>query len=151
MDEVGPSIACRAFGRAPQVPLAGTSTASMVNEKLQIDLLSLGDIAALRVMDVAPTYSFLAPARPANPPGAWDFSSASRFGIFGPPKCIQMGEWARRQNDVRADYCSGPRIKLLLQGVDACPWVRGRRNGLVCGNYTRLFADDRFAVLTSPL
>ena len=42
-----------AFDRAPHVPIAGTPSVSAPNGKLQVDLLFLGDIVALRVMDVS--------------------------------------------------------------------------------------------------
>ena len=42
----------RSSDRAPHVPIAGTSAVSMSNEKLQVALLFLADIVALRVMDV---------------------------------------------------------------------------------------------------
>ena len=35
---------CRAFDTAPNVPVAGTSTVAMFNEKLELDLWFLGDI-----------------------------------------------------------------------------------------------------------
>ena len=35
---------CRAFGETPHVPIAGVSTVSMFNEKLQVDLLFADDI-----------------------------------------------------------------------------------------------------------
>ena len=59
--------ACQAFEKAPHVPAAGTSAAAMFNEKLQADLLFLGDIIALHIMDVYSKYSPLIPARAENP------------------------------------------------------------------------------------
>ena len=52
---------CQAFGKAPRVPAAGTSTVAMFNEELQVDLLSLDDIVALRIMDAHPKNSLLIP------------------------------------------------------------------------------------------
>ena len=52
------------------------------------------------------------------------------------------GEW---QNEVRADYCSERRIKLLFQGVGAHPWLLERRYGLARGIYKRLAEDDRLS------
>ena len=49
---------CRAFGRAPHLPIAGTSAVLMFNGKLQVDLLFLGDIIALHVMEVFPSIRF---------------------------------------------------------------------------------------------
>ena len=37
---------CKAFEQAPHIPISGTSTVSMFNERLQIDLLFLDDIIA---------------------------------------------------------------------------------------------------------
>ena len=44
--------ACRALDRAPRVPIAGTSTVSMLNEKLQVDRLFSDDVTASPVLDV---------------------------------------------------------------------------------------------------
>ena len=41
---------CRARDKAPHVPIAGTTTAPMSNETLQVDLFS-EDIIALRASD----------------------------------------------------------------------------------------------------
>ena len=43
---------CRAFDNAFNVPLAATSTVSMFNGKLRVELLFFDDIIALRSMDV---------------------------------------------------------------------------------------------------
>ena len=58
---------CEAFDKAPHVPTAGTSTASMFNEKAQVGLLFSGDLIALQAMDMFPKYSSLLPAQPKNP------------------------------------------------------------------------------------
>ena len=93
----------------------------MFNEKLQVDFLFSDAIAALHVMDVFSMYSPVPPARPKNPQEVWGAISNLRIGIFGPPKCIQMDEGKGRKDEVWTDYCSGRRIKLLLQGVGAHP------------------------------
>ena len=42
----------RVFDEVPHVPIAGASTASMFSGKVQVDILFLGDIIALRTMDM---------------------------------------------------------------------------------------------------
>ena len=58
---------CRAFYVAPAIPVACTPSASSSNEKVQVDLLFLGDLVALSVLDIFSRYSPLVPARPKNP------------------------------------------------------------------------------------
>ena len=58
---------CRAFDVAPAIPVAGTSAASSFNERVQVDLLFLGDLIALHVLDLFSRYSLLAPVRAENP------------------------------------------------------------------------------------
>ena len=53
---------CRAFDKAPHIPIAGTTTVSAFNEKVQVDLLFLGDLIVAHAMDVFPKYSLLHPA-----------------------------------------------------------------------------------------
>ena len=43
---------CRVFDEAPHVSIAGTSGVSMFNEKVQVDLLFLGDLAVAHAIDV---------------------------------------------------------------------------------------------------
>ena len=96
----------------------------MFNGKLQIELLSLDDIVASHVMDASSKYSPPVPARSKNPQELRGVSSGSWIGIFGPPKCIQTEEWAKRRNGVRANSCSGRRIKFLFQGrARACGYL----------------------------
>ena len=59
---------CRASDRALHVPINGTSTAGMLNTKLQVDLPFLDDLIALSVMDLIPKY-LLVPARSKNTKG----------------------------------------------------------------------------------
>ena len=75
---------CRAFAEAPRAPLARTSTFS---EKLQVDLLSLGDVIALRVMGVFPQYFLLLPVRSKNPQEMWG-------GLL---QCVDRGYWATKK------------------------------------------------------
>ena len=44
--------ACKAFEKAPHIPISGTSAVSMFNERLQVDLFFLDDVVTLRIMDV---------------------------------------------------------------------------------------------------
>ena len=89
---VGNCDVCRAFDSAPSIPVAGTSSVSASNEKLQIDLLFLGDIIVLHVLDLLSRYSLLAPARSKNPEEVWDAFCNSWIAVFGKPRIIQMGE-----------------------------------------------------------
>ena len=63
---------CKAFDKAPRTPITGTSTVAMFNEKLQVDLLFLGDLIVLHIMDVFSKYSILTPLRSKNPLEVWD-------------------------------------------------------------------------------
>ena len=47
----------RTSDNAPHVPSAATSVVSMSNEKLQVDLLYVGGLIALRAMDVLSPFS----------------------------------------------------------------------------------------------
>ena len=46
---------CQTFEKAPRAPVAGTSTVAVSNEKLQVELLFLDDIAALHVVASSPS------------------------------------------------------------------------------------------------
>ena len=135
--------ACLAFGKAPHAPAFGPFTVAMFSGKLQVDLLSPGDIAAVRVTPVSSKYPLLRPVRTKNPQGARDTFCNSWVGVFGPTMCIQMDEGGERKHESRTKLRSGRRIKKLLQGVGAHPWVLQRRNGLARGNYNRLKDDHR--------
>ena len=56
---------CLRWGAATSA--RGASTVAMFNEKLQLDLLFLDDIIALRATAVFPENSLLITARPKNP------------------------------------------------------------------------------------
>ena len=75
----------RAFDAAPAIPVAGTSKVSSFNEKVQVDLLFLGDLIALHVLDVFPRYSLLVPVRPKNPEEVWDTFCTSWLAALGNP------------------------------------------------------------------
>ena len=81
-DEVlGRRDICRAFDKAPHVPIAGTPTLSICSEKLQEDVPFLDDTIASCAIDVSSRYSLLIPVRPENSGGlgCLSFSSDRRF------------------------------------------------------------------------
>ena len=90
VDQVGKVLetcdVCRACDKAPHVPIAGTTTASAVNEKVQVDLLFLDDLLVVHAMDIFSKYSLLRPAQSENPQEVWDVFCAGWLGTFGPPK-----------------------------------------------------------------
>ena len=146
VDEVaGQCEVCRALDGAPHAPVAETSAVAMFREKLQADLLFVYDITTVRVMEVFSTYSHLLPVRAKNPHEVWGASCSSWIGVFGPPARIQMDEGGDWKNASRTDLLSESRIKLLVQGVGARPWIFERQNGLARGGYNRLKGDDRFS------
>ena len=65
----------------------------MFNERLQMDLLSVDDIIALRIMDVFSKYSVLTRVRPKNPQEIWDACLSSLAEVFGDPKSLHLDEW----------------------------------------------------------
>ena len=69
--------ACRAFDTAPRPQIAGTSYVSCINEKVQMDLLILGDVIVVHAMDVFSKYSLLHRVKSINPQDAWDVFCAS--------------------------------------------------------------------------
>ena len=93
VDEVlGQCEICRAFDKAPHIPIVGTSTAPMFNEKVQVGLLIPGETFALHALDMCPKYSLLLPGRSATPRKVRNVSCRGWLGIFGPPESIQMDE-----------------------------------------------------------
>ena len=50
---------CRAFAKAPQIPIAETSSALPLGEKLKVGLPSSGDSIALHAMDMCLKYPLL--------------------------------------------------------------------------------------------
>ena len=130
---------CRTFDEAPHVPAAGTSTVAMFNAKLQVDLLFLDDIIALRIMDLFSKYSFLIPARAKNPQDVWDPCCGSWIAVCGPPMSIQMDEGGEWKTALWTELRFDRRIRLQFQGILV------RRNGPVRGICNRLKDDDRFS------
>ena len=73
---------CRAFEKVPRGPIAATSAASTLNEKLRADLLFLDDALALRAADVYSKYFSVMPARPRNPRRVRDACRSGWIGVF---------------------------------------------------------------------
>ena len=82
----------RSFGKSSYSPFAGTSTLPTSAEKLQGDLLFLGDLIALRPMDVFPKIPLLVPVRSKNPEEVRGALCDARIGVFAQPKCFRMDE-----------------------------------------------------------
>ena len=133
-DEVsGQCDVCRAFDAAPHVPIAGTSTVSMFDGKLQADSLFLGNLIALNAAGVCPMYSHPAPRRSKCYKGAPAAFCSAGARVFGDPKCVQMGEGGEWENGVRTYPGSARRIRIQYQGVGARHWILDRRRGLARG------------------
>ena len=83
---------CRAFNKAPHIPIAGASTVSAFKEKFQADLLPLDDAGALRAMEVCSKFSFSISARPETLKKYGMPSAARRFLFWaggGAYKCMR--------------------------------------------------------------
>ena len=72
-----------------QCEVAGNPSVSSFNEKLQVDLLSLDDMTAIRATDVYSKYP-LAQARSNNPLEVRGAFCESRTAVFGRPRSRQM-------------------------------------------------------------
>ena len=125
---------CKAFDSAPAIPVAGTSSVSAFNEKLQVDLLFLDDLIVLHVLDLFSRYSLLVPARSENPEEVWDAFCNSWIAVFGKPRIIQMDEGGERKNDLWAYLCTDRYIKLLFQGGWASSLDPGKTEWTCSGN-----------------
>ena len=88
---LGTCEVCRAFDKAPRIPIAGTTTVSAFNGKVQVDLLFLDDPIVVHAMDVFSKYPPLHPAKSENPQEVWGVFCAGWLGAFGPPKCNMDG------------------------------------------------------------
>ena len=117
----------------------------MFDERLQMDLLFLDDIIALRFYGCLFEVFRSHPFRSKNPQEAWDAFLSSWVGVFGAPKSLHLDEGGERKNDLWRDLCVGRRIRLISQGVGAHPWILERRNGLARGIYNRLNAARSYA------
>ena len=100
------SDVCRAFDKAPHIPIAGTTAVSAFNEKVEVDLPFLDDLIVVHAMDVFSKYPLLHPAQFKNPQKVWDVFCAGWLGTFGAPKCIQMDEGGEWKDEIWADCCS---------------------------------------------
>ena len=102
----------RAFDKARNAPMAGNSTASVFNGKLQADLPFLDSSITVRAMDVFSKYPPLIPVRAKHPRGVWGAFFTSRIGVFGPLRCIQMDDGGEWKNKAWTELRSYQRIKL---------------------------------------
>ena len=123
---LGQCEVCRSFDTASHVPVAGTSTAFIIDEKTQVDPLFLDDILALRAMDV--------------------FAKCS-----GRPNCPREAEIVDTREAELSPGSSGIgaiRLVRAVSGLTECglicvrdpgpelrahPWIFERRNGLATG------------------
>ena len=120
-DVLGHCEDCPAVDKAPDVPIAASSTASMFNEKVQVDLLFLGDSIALRDMDMYFKYSLMLPVHFESNQDVWDAFCGGWLGTFGPPKCIQMDEGGAWKGGIWTDLRAARCIKLRVRGASFHP------------------------------
>ena len=120
---------CDALDKAPHVPIAGASTASVFNEKVQVDLPFSGGPIALQAVDMFPKYSLLPPVQSKNPHKVRDVFCGGWLGTCGPPKCFQMDEEGERKDEIRTDLRVEQRIRLRFQEVASRPCLLECRNG----------------------
>ena len=135
----------QAFDKAAHLPLAGTSSAPPLNEKRQVDLLSLSNVIDLRTMDIYPKNSPSVRVCSRHPLVVSGPFAGSRISDSGRPSTIRMyagGEWG---NGIPLDSSTGRNIRLQFQGKGANPWLLGRRNGFARGIYNRRAADGHFS------
>ena len=135
---------CKAFDKAPHIPISGTSTVSMFKERLQMDLLFLDGIIALHIMGVFSKYSILTRVRSKNPQEVWDAFISSWVGVFGPPKCLHLDEGVNGKM-ISGETCVwNVALNWFSRGEGAHPWILERRNGLARGIYNRLKEDRHY-------
>ena len=87
---------CQVLHKAPHLPIADTSQASALNERLQVDLHFLYDVITLHAMDLFPKYPLLARVLPNDPLEVWGASATSQIAALGNPRGIQSAgdeEW----------------------------------------------------------
>ena len=97
---------CRAFDKAPSIPIAGTSI-------------------AWRAMDVYFEYSPLIPVRTRNHRGIRGVFCGPRIAIFGRPKYIQTDEGGAWGHELLPDPCFERREKFRPQRAGAHQWLLG--------------------------
>ena len=69
---------CRAFDKAPHIPIAGATAVSAFNEKVQVDLLFVDDLVVVHAMDVFRSTPFVARRKPKIP-----MKSGAFFALVG--------------------------------------------------------------------
>ena len=89
-------MTCRAFERAPRVPIVGPPAVSMFNERLRVSLSFLGGIIALRALDAASKYPLSIPARSKNSQEVWDAPWSPWVGALGKPEGFQVDGVGRK-------------------------------------------------------
>ena len=105
----------RALHKAPQVPIAGASKISGLDEKLLERPPLTDDAIPLRAMDARSTCPLLTPVRARNLREVWAYSHSTRVATFGRPKCIRMDEGGEWEYGARAVSRPERRIKLQFQ------------------------------------
>ena len=80
----------RAFDKAPNIPIAGTTTVTALNKKLQKSLLLLDDAVPLRAIDVLP-FDSSAHQEPSRRMGHLSQPADCHLGR---PECIPVDEGA---------------------------------------------------------
>ena len=93
---------CQASDKAPCIPVAGTPS-SATNQKLQVDLLIPGNIAALRAMDVYPEFPHSSRVFSRNPLDVRGAFAGSWVSNPGRPRTIRMDTSGARENENWAD------------------------------------------------
>ena len=96
----------RSVEKAPNLPVAGTSIVSAMNEKVQADPLVPDDVIALHAVDLCSKHSPFARVLPKNPAEVWDVFASQWISVFGKPRTIRVdGNW-EGGNEVWADFFS---------------------------------------------
>ena len=78
---------CRSSDKSPCFPIAGTSTASALDDTSRVDLLFLDDAVALPAPGVRPKFYFLIPVRAKHRQEICDVFRGWWIANFGRPKC----------------------------------------------------------------
>ena len=91
---------CRAFDKAPHIPIAGSATAPAFNEKVQAALLFLDDLIVARAMDVFSKYSLL---HPVQTKFLRNYGAISAQDARGPSDPRSASRWMKGMNG-RTNY-----------------------------------------------
>ena len=108
---------CRSSHKTPHVPIAGTSTASMLNGKVQVGILFSEENLAIHAMHMFSENSLLFQGLLKNPQEAWDAFRSGWLDICGPPKSFQMDEGGAGKKEAWADLRAERQITMQFQGV----------------------------------